>query len=229
MSDKILNKDPEPLKNYRKEIPGPLESIVSRAMEKDPSRRYKSGLELASDLSECYDTIRFLDEKIKFGERYNSLKKLHFFSEFANRELNEVIKSAKWLEYETGAKIITEGEIENCFYIIVFGEVAVRNEGTSLASLKQGDCFGEMAYLADTKRTADITALGKTILIKINASIMENTSLGTQNRFYKAFSQTLIKRLIRANKLIAKDFKKDGILLPGTAEEISPKAGDPII
>ena len=48
----------------------------------------------------------------------------------------------------------------------------------------------------------------ETVLMKVNASIMEGTSQKTQNRFYKVFSKTLIERLSRANRVIAKYIEK---------------------
>ncbi|MBW1799119.1 MAG: protein kinase [Deltaproteobacteria bacterium] len=200
----ILNKDPEPLRKYSQDIPEGLEYIVSKALQKDPDRRYKNGLEFASDLSECYDNLRYTGETVNFQEKRNALNKLNFFKYFTSKELNEVLKATQWLEYDTESTIITEGEIDDCFYIIVLGEVAVSKGENFLSSLNQGDCFGEMAYLGKTKRTANIKALSRTILMKINASIMEETSIETQNRFFKVFSQTLIQRLERANRLISK-------------------------
>ena len=73
-----------------------------------------------------------------------------------------------------------------------------------LAILKRGDCFGEMAYLGKIKRTASIEAIVNTILIKINSSLIEQTSIGTQLRFYKVFSNTLISRLTHTSELLSK-------------------------
>ena len=73
-----------------------------------------------------------------------------------------------------------------------------------MAVLKPGDCFGEMAYLGTTTRTATIETLSDTILMKINASIIERMSINTQLRFYKVFSHTLIQRLSRTSELFSK-------------------------
>ena len=201
----ILNKNPEPLRKHRRDIPESLEHVVSRMLEKEPARRYQSGSEIAAELSESYDKIRYTGERIDFQERINALKKLNFFKDFTQTEINEVLKVTQWLQCEADAVIITEGKIDDCFYIIVLGEVAVIKGNKNLALLKQGDCFGEMAILGKTTRTADIKALSKTALMKINASILEETSLNTQNRFFKVFSKTLIQRLAHANQLLSKD------------------------
>jgi serine/threonine protein kinase len=201
---KIGNEIPKPLKKHERDIPEALERIVLRALEKDLSKRYKTGLQLASELSASFDHLRFLDEEINFEEKFNALKKIDFFSDFTSSELAEVLKATQWVKYEAGSTIITEGEIEDCFYIIITGEVAVKKQGKSLTALKNGECFGEMAYLGKTTRTATIEALSTTILMKVNASVIDQTSISTQNRFYKVFSTTLIQRLIYTSKLLSK-------------------------
>lgn len=201
---KIGNETPKPLKKHQRDIPEALERIVVRALEKDLTKRYQTGLQLASELSASFDHLRFLDEEINFEEKFNALKRIDFFRDFTSSELAEVLKATQWIKHEADSTIITEGEIEDCFYIIVAGEVMVRKQGKPLTVLKKGGCFGEMAYLGKTTRTATIGALNNTILMKVNTSVIDQTSINTQNRFYKVFSTTLIQRLIRTNKLLSK-------------------------
>jgi len=200
---KITNEDPEPLQNHKRDVPESLERIVVRALEKDLERRYQSGLQLASELSASFDHLRFLDQEVNFEEKFDSLKKIDFFKDFTSSELAEVLKATDWAKYEASSTIITEGDIEDCFYIIAVGEVMVRKQGKPLAVLKKGDCFGEMAYLGKTTRTATIEALGNTILMKVNASVIDQTSINTRLRFYKVFSNTLIQRLIHTSELLS--------------------------
>lgn len=53
-TQEILNKiesvDPAPLRKVRPDVPKPLETICHKAIEKDPSRRYQTAIELALDL-----------------------------------------------------------------------------------------------------------------------------------------------------------------------------------
>jgi len=200
---KITNEDPEPLQNHKRDVPESLERIVVRALEKDLEKRYQSGLQLASELSTSFDHLRFLDQEVNFEKKFDSLKKIDFFKDFTSSELAEVLKATDWVKHEASSTIITEGDIEDCFYIIAVGEVMVRKQGKPLAVLKKGDCFGEMAYLGKTTRTATIEALGNTILMKVNASVIDQTSINTRLRFYKVFSNTLIQRLIHTSELLS--------------------------
>ena len=201
---KITNEDPKPIKTFRSDIPDSLERIVARALKKDPGKRYQTGLDLATDLSVAFDNLRYMDDGIKFEEKFNALKKIHFFKDFSSAELAEVLRDTQWLEYDSNDIIISEGEIDDCFFIIISGEVIVKKKEKILSVLKHGDCFGEMAYLGKIKRSATIQAVTKTVLMKINASIIEKTSMSTQLRFYRVFSNTLIRRLTHATAMLAK-------------------------
>ena len=199
---KILNEKPNFNKNPKRQVPGFLQKIILKAMEKDLDKRYKNGLELASDLSTAFDHVRFMGEEIHYDLKLNILKDLDFFRDFNENELAEVINVTRWISYRENSIIITEGEIEDCFYIVATGELQVLKKGNSMALLKKGDCFGEMAYLGKMSRTATIKALKKANLIKINTSAIERLSVNTRLRFYQVFTKTLILRLDRTSKLL---------------------------
>jgi CRP-like cAMP-binding protein len=64
-----------------------------------------------------------------------------------------------------------------------------------VGGLQQGDCFGEMGYLANMKRTATIRAKDYVRLMKINGTLIDQLSVGCQLHFNKVFLRTLVKRL----------------------------------
>ena len=201
---KIANTEPPPVRQHRRDVPESLERIVLRALEKDPSKRYRSGLQLASELSASFDHLRHLEEELNFEEKYYALKRLDFFKDFTSGELAEVLDAIEWLKHEATSTIINEGEIEDCFYIIVAGKVIVKKRGTYLNTLRRGDCFGEMAYRGNTRRTATVEAVRDTILIRINGSVIDQMSINTQLRFHKVFAKTLIQRLACISDLMSK-------------------------
>ncbi len=201
---KIVDEEPEALKKQVTDIPESLDRIVMRALQKEPAKRFQSCFQLASELKAAFEDLKEIDEKIEFEEKCNALRRIHFFHDFKLMELAEVLKIAQWYEVEANAIIISEGEFEaDSFYIIVDGEVLVKKHGKPLNALKRGDCFGEMAYLGRSKRTASIEALRDSVLMKIAAPMAAETSDSTQLRFYKAISTTLIQRLARASELLS--------------------------
>lgn len=192
---KILNEEPLPVSEVRTDIPKALEQVVMKAMQKDIKNRYSMGLDLATELSKAFESLEGPEENISEQEQFNSIKQLEFFEGFPDAELWEIIRASTWQDYANGDEIIVEGELDDCFYIIVQGEVSVEKNDKSIRKLGTGDCFGEMGYLTKTKRTATIRSAGDTSILKINSTVISQVSLNCQVRFLKVFLRTLIHRL----------------------------------
>ena len=193
---RILNEDPPSITSIRTEVPDSLVKIVEKALAKDRDVRYQMGMDLASDLSKAFDTLLDApEENISEQEQFVAVKQLDFFDGFPDAEVWEIVRAGKWQDYDDRDEIIVEGELDDSFYIIVRGEVSVQKGGKDLRALMSGDCFGEMGYLAKTKRTATIVAKGPTALLKVNSTVISQVSLNCQVRFLKVFLRTLIHRL----------------------------------
>lgn len=201
----ILNETPPPLTDFRSNVPEVLQDIITRALQKNPDDRYQMGLELATDLSNAFDLLEGHMEDISIQERFNSIKKLDFFNGFPDAEMWEIIQAGTWQDYKMGEDIIVEGELDDCFYILIKGNVNVIKNKKIIRKLGMGDCFGEMGYLAKTKRTATIVAVNDTSLLKINSTVISQVSLNCQVRFLKVFLRTLIHRLSATTEIISQD------------------------
>lgn len=201
----ILNDDPPPMSDYRPELPESLNKIVVKALEKDVANRYQMGLDLAADLTKAFDTLEKPKEDISAEEKFNSVKKLEFFTGFPDAEIWEILRASTWQDYDANENIIVEGDMDDCFYIIVKGDVEVMKNESIIRTLLKGDCFGEMGYLAKTKRTASIKSRDNTSLMKINSTVISQVSLNCQVRFLKVFLRTLIHRLSATTEKISQD------------------------
>ncbi|MEM7027326.1 MAG: serine/threonine-protein kinase [Pseudomonadota bacterium] len=203
---KILNEQPIPMSDFRADLPETLTNILHKAVEKDSNTRYQMGLDMAADLSKTFEVLEKPKEDIAAEERFNSIKALEFFSGFPDAEMWEILRASTWQDYSPEEAIIVEGDIDDCFYIIVNGTVEVMKNESAIRALQQGDCFGEMGYLAKTKRTASIKAKDAVSLMKINSTVISQVSLNCQVRFLKVFLRTLIHRLSATTEKIVSDF-----------------------
>jgi serine/threonine protein kinase len=203
---KILHEKPVRVSEYRSDVSEGLADIVDKALAKDCNERYRVGLDIASDLSKAFDALlEAPQENITEQEQFLAVKQLDFFQGFPDVEIWEIVRAGNWQDYADGEEIIVEGDLDDSFYIIVNGEVSVQKIGKELRVLFAGDCFGEMGYLAKTKRTATIVARGATSLLKVNSTVISQVSLNCQVRFLKVFLRTLIHRLSVTTEMMSQD------------------------
>ena len=90
---------------------------------------------------------------------------------------------------------MSQGEIDDTFFIIMSGKANVKKHGVDIASIGTGDCLGEMALIGGQTRTADVVAYTDCILLKISASLLDNASDTVKHLFFKNFAITLVHRL----------------------------------
>jgi serine/threonine-protein kinase len=205
---KILHEDAPRLSTFRPDLPKELDSILVKALSKDKNHRYKSGKEMALALSKIFDVLRLSGKKISKNESRdidsrNMLSNLNFFNGFRDFEISELLELSKILTFKQGGEIFSESDKKDCFYIIIRGTVEVVKSSITIETLSTGDCFGEIGFLLKQKRTASIKALSDVKVLQVQESLMDNASLETQLRYYKAFSEIIIYRLIVTSARLA--------------------------
>lgn len=194
-----------PLSVIRPELPPQLCEIVERLLRKDPAERYQTGADLALALARLHDKLKNAEKQVTRRENRDSLRRLRFFDSFSDEEIDEIINASSMVTFQPGQTIIEEGALENTFYLLAVGSAEVRKNNKTLHTLKKGDCFGEIGFLTAAKRTATVVATTQTLVLKANATLMEQLSQDCQLRFYKVFVETLIYRLsVTSAKLSAK-------------------------
>ena len=192
---RIQTSTPTSVLELRAEIPDIFQRIIDRALAKNPEYRYKTGADMAGDLSLIYDFIRLTDGQPTQQEKFGRVQNLEFFSDFPDSELWEIINAGDWIAIEANEPIIREGEEDPSFYVLVDGEVAVQKSEHELVKLRAGDCFGEMGMAGGRRRTATITALTPGTVLKIRSPVIDRASINCQLRFQRKFLYTLIERL----------------------------------
>jgi len=75
--------------------------------------------------------------------------------------------------YESGARIINEGDPGELFYIIKMGTVSCTAGGNEVSRFSKGDFFGEMALLYSQPRTATVTALSETKCVSLGRESLQ--------------------------------------------------------
>jgi CRP-like cAMP-binding protein len=86
------------------------------------------------------------------------LANVPLFRACSKQDLRHIARLADSDTTSAGEVLVREGSRGNELYVIVHGEAAVTREGTTVATLKAGDYFGELAVLSPAPRTATVTA-----------------------------------------------------------------------
>ncbi|HTY93980.1 MAG TPA: serine/threonine-protein kinase, partial [Steroidobacteraceae bacterium] len=159
-----------PIHTLRADIPEDLENVVAMALQKEPAKRYKSGLDFAAELTRVHQKLREQNARIDRQEQFGVLRRLKFFHEFSHAEIWEVLRASHWQTYSLGEEIVKEGEMDDRFYVIVSGTCTVERHTVRLGAIETGECFGEASYVPGAKRTATIRAATQVTVLKVSST-----------------------------------------------------------
>ena len=102
----------------------------------------------------------------------NLLATSALFQDFSPEERRQVLAHLSLEEVPAGTRVIQEGAPGDCMYIIKSGNVEVSTSNPDgqklvLATLKEGDYFGEISLITGQARTASVTALSAAELVRL--------------------------------------------------------------
>jgi signal transduction histidine kinase len=125
------------------------------------------------------------------------LRGLPYFADLPQGLLDQVCRESERIEVEAETTIIEEDSLSEDMFVIVDGELRVTKMGTDrevvLATLGPGEVVGEIALLDNAPRTASVTAVSKSSLIRIPANAFED--LIEDSRVVRRMFRTVTSRL----------------------------------
>ena len=196
----VVQSEAESLRSIRPEIPEELEEVVKRALQKEPNNRYRTGNEFAAELTRVHQKLRASQAEIDDEERFAVMRKLRFFHDFSHGEIREVMRAGVWTECQPGESVLRPGDIDDRFYIVVSGTVRLSRGGDIIGRVPAGGCFGEAGYAEGSRRDTVVEAESAVTMLKVTATLLEQSSVSCQLRFHKVFVRELIGRLQRGKK-----------------------------
>jgi CRP-like cAMP-binding protein len=114
-----------------------------------------------------------LNEKIKDYSQYNKMKTLQPFALLEPGKMLVLVDKLVEKKYSAGENIIIQGEAGDAYYIVKSGLVAVfkkkgDEEPVQVATLSDGEGFGEEALIREEPRNATVQAIDDTIVLKLD-------------------------------------------------------------
>ncbi|CAN5612522.1 hypothetical protein BH11BAC2_BH11BAC2_10560 [soil metagenome] len=126
------------------------------------------------------------------------LKSNAIFADTAEDDLTFLEERIRPIIYKTGAEIIRKGEFGDTMYIIASGSVKIHDGEHSVASLREGDFFGELSLLDKFPRSLSVSALEESHLLEISRELIFNIYEHNPSVFQKILTE-LIRRLRKLN------------------------------
>jgi len=196
---KITRENPQPIREVRPDLPEIFDKIMRKALAKIPEQRYASCMDLAYDLRVALRGIMLPKGDKKVEDIIDLLCQVPFFHNFTREQIESLGLASSIIKVPEGKVIVTEGDIDDTFYILLNGKVKIRKNGKVIAKIRAGECFGEMAYIAGKARVASATAHTNCLLMKISATLMDKAPDAVQLLFFKNFARTLSYRLEKSS------------------------------
>jgi CRP/FNR family transcriptional regulator, cyclic AMP receptor protein len=106
-------------------------------------------------------------------ERVAALHRVDLFADVPGRALAAVAKAAAEVRGPPGAVLIEQGAVEAHLYAMVDGRVRVHRGDQTLLELGPGATVGELAVLVPAPRTASVTALEPTLLLRVDKAVLD--------------------------------------------------------
>ena len=210
MMQQIYHVKPGPLGALRSGVSAGLDTVIQRALAKNPAERYGDWDEFAQALSALVtnqQVPRGQLQGVLDSERFNLLRTLDFFANFGDVELWEVVHRAKWQRFHFGHALYRKGEEGSSFHILAQGEVEVFRDGKKVAQLGAGTSIGEMAYLAPSpelkRHSTDVIVTEPATTISFTPDTLVQLSPNCRPLFDAAFIGVLVRRLHAAHETLA--------------------------
>lgn len=107
----------------------------------------------------------------------DELAGLALFSDLASAQLEGVAHLFEEGWFPAGERILRQGLTGSGFYLVLEGEVAVRQGDTELARLGPGDFFGDISALLGEPPVADVVALRAVRCLHLPAAMLRESLL----------------------------------------------------
>ena len=130
----------------------------------------------------------------------HGLDGVEIFADLEEEERARLAAELETLNLKRGDVLVRQGETADALYVVVTGRFAVTIEGRreAVAELGPGQPIGEIAFLAGGARTATVTALRDSLVLRLGRAEFEELSAKSPS-IWRTLTVTLARRVATAN------------------------------
>lgn len=170
------------------------------ALERIPNLETTHSLATGDEKSPV--AIKEGDEMLTTVEKVILLKSVEFFSGTPDSVLAQLARLMEEVNVAAGEVIIRKGEDGDSMFVVAQGVLRVHVDNVVLAWLLEKDVFGEMALLDQAPRSASVTAVADSLLIRLGREAFSEL-LEDHPEIGHRVLQVMAQRLRIANGLLS--------------------------
>ena len=139
-------------------------------------------------------------------DRLNVLRSAAIFAGTPDAVLADISAVLDELRFPAGARIFSKGDLGDCLYIVAEGLVRAHDGERTLNTVGAGDIFGEMSALDLEVRSASITALTDTQLLRLDRGTLYQV-MAQRIDVAQGITHVLAQRLRTSLREMDRDFQ----------------------
>ncbi len=150
-----------------------------------------------------------------------SLRRIKIFADMDERQLASFLQYMEVVKLLPNASVFSKGEQGDAMFLVLQGEVRARvmigGRESTLSTMGVGECFGELAVIDESPRSADVLANVESVLLKISAGALKRVfqeAPALAAPFLLALNKTITSRV----RTLTKRYE-DSILFARTASQ----------
>jgi CRP/FNR family transcriptional regulator, cyclic AMP receptor protein len=155
------------------------------------------------------------------GITAGSLRRIKIFADMDEPQLASFLQYMEVLKFPANAPVFRKGEPGDAMFLVLQGELRagakVGGRESTLSVMGVGECFGELAVLDESPRSADVVPNVESVLLKISAAALKRLfkeAPALAAPFLLALNRTITSRV----RTLTKRYE-DSILFARTANQ----------
>ena len=177
---------------------------------------------------DAYSNFKMTDTDLR-KKIIEIMERLRFFDIFSPPEKRKIVDlHAHFRVYQENDVIIQEGSKGTAMFVLLSGTVWVSKGDNSRLQIEltPGEIFGEIAFLTDTDRTADVTAKSVVIALELDKKILFELDPPIREKFKDKIIEKLVQRLQYMNNTFLEPDGPEALEPPACPAFLQPESKD---